>query len=159
MEKYSVYEVVEQAIQTEKLGSEFYTEMARRFQSNRELTKLFETLSVKEQMHEKTFQELKSGMEDNKPDYGEEASQYLRAVVESEFFLGRGKSLPALESVRTAIEAVFFAIGFEKETLLYYHTMSEAVKEKDVMDKIINEERSHIVWLNKLKIKLIVNSQ
>jgi rubrerythrin len=159
MEKYSVYEVVEQAIQTEKLGSEFYTEMARRFQSDSDLKKLFETLSAKEQMHEKTFQELKSGMEDDKLDYGEEASQYLRAVVESEFFLGRGKSLPALESVSTAIEAVFFAIGFEKETLLYYHAISEAVKEKDVMDKIINEERSHIVWLNKLKTKLMVNSQ
>ena len=159
MEKYSVYEVVEQAIQTEKLGSEFYTEMARRFQSSLDLKKLFETLSVKEQIHEKTFQELKSCLEDEKLNYGEEASQYLRAVVESEFFLGRGKSLPALESIRTAIEAVLFAIGFEKETLLYYHTLSEAVKDKEVMDKIINEERSHIVWLNELKTKLVVNVQ
>ena len=154
-----MYEVVEQAVQTEKLGSEFYSEMAQRFQSNDELKKLFETLSVKEQMHEKTFQELKSGMKDDKLDYGEEASQYLRAVVDSEFFLGSGKLRPALESVSNAIEAVFFAIGFEKETLLYYYAISEAIKGDDVINKIISEERSHIVQLNKLKAELIANIQ
>jgi rubrerythrin len=148
MEKYSISEVIEQAVQTEKLGYQFYTTMADRFKSDGGLKKLFGTLAAKEQVHEKRFSELKDITGGTEPDGWEEASQYLRAIVESEFFLGKHKSLPDLKHVQTVEAAVDFAMGFEKETLLYFHTIRDAVKEKDVVDEIINEEKSHIMWLN-----------
>lgn len=148
MEKYSISEVIEQAVQTERLGYQFYTTMADRFKEDTGLKKLFETLAAKELVHEKMFSELKDMSGAVEPEGWEEASQYLRAIVESEFFLGRHKSLPALEHVSTVETAVVFALGFEKETLLYFHTIRDVVKEKDVVDEIINEEKSHIMWLN-----------
>ncbi|MFZ2196321.1 MAG: ferritin family protein [Thermodesulfovibrionales bacterium] len=149
MEKYSISEVIEQAVQTEKLGYQFYTTMAERFKHDSELKKLFETLGAKELVHEKRFSELKDITGAVEPEGWEEASQYLRAIVESEFFLGKHKSLPDLKHVHTIGAAVDFAMGFEKETLLYFHAIRDVVKEKDVVDKIINEEKSHIIWLSR----------
>ena len=149
MEKYSISEVIEQAVQTERLGYQFYTTMAERFKEDNGLKKLFGTLAAKEQVHEKRFAELKEITGAAEPEGWEEASQYLRAIVESEFFLGKHKSLPDLKHVSTVGAAVDFAMGFEKETLLYFHTIRDVVHEKDVVDEIINEEKSHIMWLSR----------
>jgi len=79
----------------------------------------------------------------------------MRAFVESEFFLGRGKALPAMDHIKTVDDAVKFAIGFEKETLLYFMELRAIVKEKEVVDEIINEERSHIMWLDSFRRGLV----
>jgi rubrerythrin len=156
MNKYSIAEIMEMAIQTERLGYQFYASMSETFKKNADLNKLFTTLAAKEKIHEKTFAELKeivtkSGPE---PSQWEDVSDYLRAFVESEFFLGKGKALPSMERATTAQDAVNFALGFEKETLLYYMELRTIVREKQVMDEIINEEKSHIVWLQRLKSSL-----
>lgn len=151
MIKFSVREIVEQAIQTEKLGNEFYTNMAERFKENNELKKLFELLATHEIKHGKVFEDLRKELKDEEPEGWDEISLYLKAIVESEFFLGSDKCLVSIKNVQTAEDAVKFALCFERETLLYYYTLREMVKEKEVVDKIIREERSHIVWLNNLK--------
>jgi rubrerythrin len=120
MERFSIREVIEQAIPTERLGNEFYTSMAERFKENDRLRKLFETLAIKELRHAKTFSELKEITGEEEPEGWEEVSQYLKAIVESSFFLGKDKSLPSLKEVKRVEDAVKYAIGFEKETLLYY---------------------------------------
>lgn len=147
MEKFSIREVLEQAVQTEKLGYQFYTGMADRFKDNGDLLKLFSTLAEKELTHEKTFSDLLNMIGDTEPEGWDEASLYMRAMVESEFFLGKNKSLPSMDNIKTVADAVNFAIGFEKETLLYFHGIRDVVKEKDIVDEIINEEKSHIRWL------------
>jgi rubrerythrin len=149
MERFSITEVVEQAVQTEKLGYQFYTTMSDRFKEDDGLHKLFSTLALKEQRHEKTFRELLGIIGDEEPVNWEEAEQYLRAIVESEFFLGKNTALPSMAQVKTVEDAVTFALGFEKETLLYFYGLRDAVKEKEVVEEIINEERSHIMWLSK----------
>ena len=150
MEKFSIREIIEQAVQTEKLGYEFYTAMTKRFKEHEGLKKLFGTLAIKEQQHEKRFSELKNRIKDEAVERWEDVSEYLRALVESEFFLGKNKSLPALEHVKTVSDAVRFALGFEKETLLHYHNLKDVVKEKEILSEIIIEEKQHIVWLHQL---------
>lgn len=151
MAKFSVREVVEQAVQTEKIGNEYYSSMAKKFHENHELRELFEVLASQELKHEKVFADLEEQIRDGEPEGWDEVSLYLKALVDSEFFLGRDKSLSAMQEVKTAEEAIRFALGFERETLLYYHGLRESIKEKDVIDEIIKEEKRHIVWLNNLK--------
>ena len=148
MESLSVREVIEQAVQTEKLGYEFYVAMAKKFGKDEKLKKLFETLAGKEQLHEKIFKELLDIVSDEEPENWEEASQYMRAIVESEFFLGKNKSLPSLKHLKTREDAVNFALGFEKETLLYFYSLRDAVRKKEILDEIISDERGHIKWLS-----------
>lgn len=151
MQKFSIREVIEQAVQTEKLGYQFYTVIAEKFKKNEGLNKLFSTLATKELRHEKTFRELLDIIKDEEPINWEEAEQYLRAIVESEFFLGKNKSLPSMTHIKNVKDAVNFALGFEKETLLYFYWLRDAVREREVVDEIVNEERSHIMWLNKFR--------
>ena len=156
MNKFSIREVVEQAVQTEKLGYQFYTAMAENFRKeSKDLYELFTTLAAKEINHEKTFSELLELLGDNEPEGWEDISQYMRAIVESEFFLGKNKSLPSMEKIKTVEEAVNFALGFEKETLLYFHGIKDAIKEKEIVEEIINEEKSHIRWLVSFKDSFI----
>jgi len=154
MEQYSIREVIEQAVQTEKLGFQFYTAMALKFEAESSLKELFETLASKEIEHEKTFAKLKENIGNEPLENWDEASQYLRAIVESEFFLGKNKALPSLGHLKSAGDAVHFAMEFEKETILYFLGLKHAVKDKDIVEQIIDEEKSHIMWLSDLKKKL-----
>jgi rubrerythrin len=150
MNNYSINEIMEMAIQTEKLGYQFYTSISEKFKKDDGLVKLFTTLAKKEQVHEKTFTELKNLIAKSGTEAVEwgEVSNYMRAFVESQFFLGKGKSLPSMDHLKTVADAVNFALGFEKETLLYFFELRSIVKEKEMVDEIINEEKSHIMWLD-----------
>ncbi len=154
MNKYNINEVLEMAVQTEKLGYQFYSSMAGKFEKDKELVSLFEKLASKERVHEKTFTDLRDSVAKKEPEEveWEEVSNYMRAFVESEFFLGKGKSLPNLDHITSVKELLAFAMGFEKETLLYFMELRNVVKEKAVMDQIIDEEKSHISWLSTFKI-------
>ncbi len=156
MNRYSISEILEMAVQTEKLGNQFYTEMADRFQSNQELVRLFNTLAAKERIHEKTFTSLKemAAAGAPKPTNWEDVADYMRAFVESEFFIGKGKALPSMDKIKSAKDAVNFALGFEKETLLYFMELRNIVKEKEMVDEVINEEKSHIMWLDRFRTSL-----
>ncbi len=149
MERFSITEVIEQAIQTEELGYEFYSRMAKRFEDNEGLQRLFDRLALKELQHKNTFKELQEITGESKPEDWEEVIPYLRAMSESEFFLGKDKSLTSIENIKTAHDAVRFAINFEKETMLYFLGIRDVVKEKEVVDEIIHEEKNHIAWLSR----------
>lgn len=142
--KYSIQEIVEQAIQTEKLGYGFYTSLAWKFKDEDKLKGLFELLAGQELKHKKVF----TGLKDQLPSKGlvdwDEASHYLRAIVESEFFLGSKKALPSLDNIKTGDDALRHAMLFEKETLLYFYSMRDLVAEWKVVEEIITEEKSHI---------------
>ena len=149
--KFSVREVIEQAILTEKRGNEFYMTMAKKFQDKSELKKLFELLAAHETRHGQSFSDLAGRLGEEDPQDWEEITLYLEALVDSEFFLGKDKCLPSMEHVKTARDAIDFALCFERETLLYYYALKEGTKEKDIIEKIIQEEKSHIVWLSNLR--------
>lgn len=153
MNRYSIEEIIEMAVQTEKLGYQFYSGMADKFKKDGKLATLFTKLASKERNHEKTFTTLKDLVAKTGPEpvQWEEVGNYMRAFVESEFFLGRGKSLPNMDHLKTVQDAVKFALGFEKETLLYFMELRSIVKEKEVVDEVINEEKSHIMWLDSFK--------
>jgi rubrerythrin len=124
--------------------------MAEKFKKDGGLVKLFTDLAVKEKEHEKIFKGLRDAVKKGgtEPVQWEEVSNYMRAFVESEFFLGKGKALPAMDHIKTVTDAVKFAIGFEKETLLYFLELRTLVADKGAVDEVINEEKSHIRTLD-----------
>ena len=156
MNRYSIDELMEMAIQTEVLGAQFYRSIAERFKKDEGLHKLFITLASKELVHERNFRELKATIakQGAEPVEWEEVGNFMRALVESEFFLGKHKALPEMQNVRTVTEAIRFAIGFEKETLLYFFELRTIMKEKEVVDEIISEEKGHIRWLDAFRNSL-----
>jgi len=87
-------------------------------------------------------------------DNPEEVGNYMRAMVESEFFIGKGKSLPSLDGVKTVKDALDFALGFEKETLLYFVGLRTLFSDAAPVDAVIKEEQRHIAMLSDLKAKI-----
>jgi hypothetical protein len=90
----------------------------------------------------------KMGSSYQMPDNWGEAAKYLRAIVESEFFLGDNKVLPNFGHLETAEDVINYAITFEKVTLLYYLELKDVVDDQEAIYDIINEEKGHIVWLS-----------
>ncbi len=156
MNRYSIDEIMEMAVQTEKLGYQFYAGMAEKFKNDQGLVKLFTNLASKEKVHEEIFSGLKDLVAKNgvEPVEWQEVTNYMRAFVESEFFLGNTKSLAGLDYIKTVKDAVRFALGFEKETLLYFWELRSIVKEKAVVDRVIDEEKSHVIWLDNFRREL-----
>ena len=54
MNKYSINEILEMSVQTERLGQQFYTTMAEKFKSDGGMNKLFTTLAAKEDRKRRT---------------------------------------------------------------------------------------------------------
>jgi rubrerythrin len=154
MEIFSISEVIDQAVEIEEHGYKFYVEMSKRFKENKKFNKLFDTLAEKELVHEKKFAELKKKVKDDAVEGEEEVMPYLKAIVESAFFIGKDKPLNAIKNVKTIAEAIDRALDFEKETLLYFMGIKDTLKSKGIVDEIIGEEKSHIVWLNKFRQSL-----
>ncbi|MBF0457636.1 MAG: ferritin family protein [Nitrospirae bacterium] len=152
METFSIREVIEMAVRTEVLGNSYYNDLAAKFKGgNREVYELFTKLAEAEKNHIIAFTALKEKVGEEEPDNWQDISEYMRAFVESAFFLGKDKAMLHMQNVADPLHAVGLAIGFEKETLLYFYTIRDSVKEKNIVNEIIEEEKHHIVWLSKYK--------
>jgi rubrerythrin len=151
MKLFSIHEIIEQAIRTEKLGYEYYTKFAKKFENNEGLNNLFTKLAAMERKHEIIYTNLKEKVQEIEMENWQEVSNYFRAIVESEFFLAKHTSMQYLDYIESVTEAVNFAISFEKETLLYFFGLRDSVKEKSIVEEIIKEEKSHIIWLSKFR--------
>lgn len=155
---FSVREVVEMAISTERSGGAFY-QAASKLAREKSLKNLFRYLAEEEQKHVKTFQgfydTLKEGPETT-PYNWEEARLYLKALVDSQFFLGPDKAIDLAKEAKSELEAINSAISFEKDTLLFFYEMLEVVKpqDRDLIKKIIEEEKKHVRKLSTLKGEL-----
>jgi rubrerythrin len=141
-------DVVEMAMELEKSGEAFYRAVAQKAKSP-QVQSLFEDLANQEVRHYKTFAKLSEAVRD-KPwmlaGEWEEYQGYLEATVQSAFFEGEDKALAVAEEVADEKEAVRMAIGFEKETLLFFHDLRDMVSgaDREAIDRIVAEEKLHV---------------
>ncbi|MBF0565376.1 MAG: ferritin family protein [Nitrospirae bacterium] len=154
MDNLNVREVVEMALRTEVLGNSYYSELAEKFKSDKDIYELFSFLANQEKKHMQVFSTLRERISDEEPEQWPEVSEYLRAYVESAFFMGRDKALPHMQNIAAPNAAIGLALGFEKETLLYFYAMRDMLKDTNIVDEIIKEEKSHIVALTHMRQKL-----
>jgi len=153
--RYSMPEIMEMAVETEKSGKQFYEAVAAETKEPK-LKELFSFLSDEENRHIAAFQQLAKDLKERPEDLPynwEEAALYLDAITHSRYFLGKGKALDLARSAKTANDALTHAIGFEKETLLFYNEVLAMVAEhnRPTVKKLIGEEKSHVVKLTQLK--------
>ncbi len=154
---FSVREVVEMAINTERSGQAFY-QTASKLAKEKNLKKLLQYLAEEEGKHLKAFQGFYDTLEEGPettPYNWEEAKLYLKALVDSRFFTGSDKAIQMAKEAKSEIEAVNSAINFEKDTLLFFYEMLEVIKshDRDLVKKIIEEEKKHIRRLSTMKSK------
>lgn len=147
---FNADEVFEMAEQIERNGAKFYRDAAKSVadDSNKDLLL---SLSKMEEAHEKTFQSLRTALKSAEKastvfDPSGEASLYLRALADIRiFFEKKMDTTSMMEILKSAIEA-------EKDSIVFYLGMKEAVPAslgQDRIDSIIKEEMGHIRVLSK----------
>lgn len=143
-----IREVIEVAIETEKLGRIFYEKMARVFDKEQEISELFSKLADDESIHERIFRSLLTetpGFAD--PQRKDESLSFLKVMVLPEMLLNDETLGDRLLDIRTREDALYRALRLEKDTYAYYDAMRDLLGNHKSLDRIIKEEKRHITKL------------
>ena len=145
---YSAAEALELAMEIETNGEAFYNAILEKAPES-ETADLFRDLAAQERKHYATFQQMLErvssgpGMPDTEYD---EYLRYLRVALDRALFSGEDKALLLAREARDVDSALRAALGFEKDTLLFFYDLREMIseRERDYITRIIREEKTHI---------------
>ncbi|MDI3504594.1 MAG: hypothetical protein PWP64_1530 [Candidatus Cloacimonadota bacterium] len=157
MVPYSVNEVIEFAVQIEKNGYAYYHEASKRKNLEPQAKEFIEFLRDAELTHEKTFLALRDDQEMQNLEVTQDwelVSEYLKTIVDARIFKSEDAAIKKAANAEDLMEILDFAISFEKDTLLYFHTLNDNIphpKTRKVLRKIINEEVLHVLKLTDFK--------
>jgi len=150
-------EALKWALEIEKNGEAFYNAVARKSAAifDDEVRALFEDLAAQERGHYQAFQKM---LEKVKPDPDlsnveyEEYQAYLQVALADALFEGPDKGLTLAKQAQDRETALRAAMGFEKDTLLFFYDLREMVSEAErtVISDIILEEKAHLRRLTKM---------
>ncbi len=154
MAVFTAAEALNMALKIEQNGEVFYKAAAHKVQDE-EVRAVLEDLAVQEQRHYKAFQNLADRVGQpptlSAPEW-EEYDEYVQTALENALFAGPDKALAAADQVQTAEDALRMALGFEKDTLIFFYDLRDMMPEKDqgIVSEIIREEKAHARRLARL---------
>jgi rubrerythrin len=143
-------------IEIEKNGFAFY-QAASSTSAGSSIKKLLGELAAWEKNHVALFTELKKNLpaaarNENLYDPGDEIGMYLKATADQHVFI-RNSDMNALAAkCKTPQEILAMALTFEKDSVVFYASVREAVAEtggKADVEKLIHEELTHIGFITR----------
>jgi rubrerythrin len=149
-------EALKWAMEIEKNGEVFYNEVAAK-SADPEVEALFEDLAIQERGHYRVFQQMLGRVRPD-PDLSsvgvqyDEYQTYLQVALDQALFAGPDKGLTLARQAQDRDTALRAAMGFEKDTLLFFYDLREMVSEAErrAISDIILEEKSHLRRLAKM---------
>ena len=151
-------ELIEVALGIERNGAAYYSSLAESA-TDASLKDTYNHLADMEREHIKIFQKMLDSAGKYQLPYAGEAAeeyeQYLKALVDSTVFTDDKVARQMAQKAASPAEAIQLALGAEKDSILFYSEMRDLVPKQDrpSIDKIINEEKSHMRQLSSLKRK------
>ena len=152
---FNANEILQMAEQLEKNGADFYRKSIEKIQDPAG-KELLLSLAEMEDQHEKTFADLRSKLTTSEKaqtvfDPEGETVRYLKALADSKVFFEKTIDTDSMEGILKE------AITAEKDSILFYLGLKDAVPEalgKDKIDAVIKEEMSHINLLTRELVAL-----
>ena len=154
MSIFAAAEALEIAMQIEKNGQVFYHAVAAKV-ADLDVKELLQDLAVQEQRHYQVFEKMadtaSGAASPSAPEY-DDYQVYLQAALDNALFAGPDKALAWAEQARDRQALLQAAIGFEKDTLLFFYDLRDMVSVADqkAIQGIIQEEKLHLRRLAKL---------
>ena len=151
---FSAFEAVEMAMEIERNGEAFYNAVAAQYPEG-EIKEVFEDLAIQEQRHYRLFEKMLGkvtpALEIPTVD-ADEYKAYLLAALDNALFSGPDKALTMVDEAQDRETALRVAMGFEKDTLLFFYDLREMVgeKDRDTVSSVIREEKGHVRRLAKM---------
>ncbi len=153
MNIFNISEIADLVIEKEKKRRDFYGLCAERFGDSK-IKGLFVKLRDWEETHIKKFTEIRASMKDVRETeaFEGEFSSYMQALLDDKLY---NDVSPAKFSanVKAPLDAVQYGIGFEKDSIIFFNEILSYTVDarKEVIKKLIEEEKQHIVYLVRLK--------
>ena len=151
---FSGSEIVEMAVQIEKNGRDFYNKMAV-LSKNKDVKEIFEHLAGQEERHIRVFEDMLSAVKKYEPAeaYTDEYFSYMKALADEHVFTKKEKGSEIAKKVKDEKHAIELGIGFEKDSILFYHEMENFVPEteRSIIENLLKEEQRHLKKLSLLK--------
>ena len=160
MNNLSVNEVIEFALNIERSGKAFYEEALERTNLDDDARQLITMLRDEEIRHEQYFKTLRDSddlAELVDPDGWDMTSSYLDSIVKAHIFNKEGSPIKLAAEAKDTAEIIKYAMQFEKDTLLYFHSLyaeTKDAKAQKAISKIIKEEMKHLKILQEMAEKL-----
>ena len=147
---FSASEVIEMGIEIEKNGRDFYNGVAQ-VSNNPQAVKIFRYLAGEEEKHIDRFKYILREVKNYEPTeaYPDEYFAYLKVLSEGHIFTKEKTGSKIAETIKTDSDAIEMGIGFEKDSILFYHEIKRVVLEDEekIIDKLIGEEQNHLIKL------------
>jgi len=142
-------------IEKEKMRRDFYGLAAEKFK-DKEMSSLFSRLHGWEDEHIKKFSEIRDGAKEIEitESYQGEFGAYIRSMVDDMLY-SEVSPESFSKNVKTPLEAIRYGIGFEKDAILFFGELMQYMPahNKEQVEKLVNEEKQHIIYLSELKMK------
>ena len=152
-------ELINIAIGIERRGIIFYDIMTRSTE-NASTRDIFQCLVSMEREHIKNFQDMLSEADkyETPETYAGEYEAYLQALVDNAVFTDDLVTSEMASQVDSDLKATELGISAEKDSILFYYNMKEMMGQRAqaMVNKIITEEKSHLMQLSELKNKLAI---
>ena len=155
-QQFNANEIYDMAVQIEDNGQTFYNE-AVKITKKDDIKELFARLGKWEAEHKKTFLRLQDQLASkewakNPFDPNDEAVLYVRTMVKGHIFNMHKDIATLIKKTKNPEDILKLAIGFEKDTIVYFLGLKEVVpdeEEKEQIDKLVKEEMKHVSILTK----------
>jgi rubrerythrin len=143
-------------IEIEKNGQAFYSAAALEA-AGEGIRKLLLDLASWESMHIEVFTSLRErlspeALDEHLYDPGDEIGMYLKATADSHVFVKNSAMDKLAATCKTPLDILNIALSFEKESVVFYSMVSEAVgagSGRAEVDKLIHEELTHIGYITR----------
>lgn len=144
---FQAAEIAEAAVNIEQQGQAFYVQAAESA-TNPDVKDFFLFFAKEEARHEQIFQQFKERLgKVELPAWSttDEYGMYLKALIDSHSIFSP-ELQKRLTEASSENEAIRLAMGFEKDTILFFMEMKELVpdSEKKFVQQCVDEERSHL---------------
>ena len=154
---FSDSELINIAIGIEQRGIAFYDTMTRST-DNDSARDTFQNLADMEREHMLIFQGMlgEADKHQSPETYTEEYTAYLNALIDSAVFTDDLVDSQMATQADSDIQALELGISAEKDSMLFYYEMREIMPQRarQMINKIIAEEKAHLRQLSGLKQKL-----
>lgn len=154
---FSPSDLINIAIGIERSSITFYDVMARTIESET-ARGIFEDFVGMERQHLNLLQDMLAETDKSLPpeDLSPEYSGYIQALIDDAVFANDAIMSEMVTQADSDIKALELGISAEKDSLLFYYEMREILSGSalPVLDKIITEEKSHLLQLTEIKNKL-----
>ncbi len=156
---YSTKELMDIAIGIEETGVYFYSTFKDKFKDE-SFKQIFQFLADEELRHKDVFLGMLKELKDTKGVFTEEYYAYLKAIGTTRVFANKDDIDNIAPTLTQPLDIIKIAMDAERDSIVWYSELKEIYKKdaksKDILEKIINEERKHVLTLLDLKEKLSV---